>query len=164
MLDRRILIELSEYVRNKDCIMLEEHFIEKQMESYNLESVQETDLEIFIKTNRRPSLKEVLFEIIDRLEMTETEVYKKARIDRRHFSKIRSNANYHPKKNTIISLALALELNDIEADKLLASAGYTLTNNDTFDLVIQFCIKKKIYNIDDVNLALDYFSLKPLVE
>jgi hypothetical protein len=59
-------------------------------------------------------------------------------------------------------LALALELNKNETDELLNASGYSLLGNDIFDLVIQFCIKKKIYDINNVNQALDYFSLKPL--
>lgn len=61
-----------------------------------------------------------------------------------------------------MSLALSLELNKKETDELLASAGYSLSESETFDLVIQFCLEKKIYDIHDVNQALDYFSLKPL--
>jgi hypothetical protein len=65
--------------------------------------------------------------------------------------------------HTVIALAMALELNKKETDKLLSSAGFTLSESETFDLVIQFCLEKKIYDIHDVNHALDYFSLKPLV-
>jgi hypothetical protein len=57
---------------------------------------------------------------------------------------------------------VALELNKNQTDKLLSAAGYSLSDSDTFDLVIQFCLEKKIYDIHQVNQALDYFSLKPL--
>lgn len=93
---------------------------------------------------------------------SDTEIYKRAGMDRKHFSKIRSNSSYRPGKTTIIALALALQLNKKETDKLLSSAGYLLSNSDTGDLVIQFCLEKKIYDIDQVNQALDYLSLKPL--
>jgi len=82
-------------------------------------------------------------------------------IDRRHFSKIRS-ANYRIGKNTVISLVLALKLNKKEAEELLNAAGYSLSDSDTFDLIIQYFLEKKIYDILTVNQALDYFSLKPL--
>lgn len=103
-----------------------------------------------------------LFSFIDKKGYTDAEVYKKACIDRRLFSKIRSNPNYRLGKNTADALAIALELTKKETEKLLSSAGFSLSENDTFDLVIQFCLEKKIYNIDHVNQALDYFSLKPL--
>jgi hypothetical protein len=64
---------------------------------------------------------------------------------------------------TKITFALALELDYKEAIKLIQAAGYMLWDSETFDLVITFCFERKIYNISDVNLALDYFSLKPLV-
>ncbi|MCW3490678.1 hypothetical protein [Dethiobacter alkaliphilus] len=53
-------------------------------------------------------------------------------------------------------------LNKKEADKLLSAAGYSLSESDTFDLVIQFCLEKRIYDLHSINQALDYFSLKPL--
>ena len=62
----------------------------------------------------------------------------------------------------MIALALALELNKKETDKLLSSAGYSLSDSDTSDLIVQFYMEKKIYDLIQVNLALDYFSLKPL--
>ena len=94
--------------------------------------------------------------------MSDPVIYNRAGIDRRHFSKIRSNSNCRPGKNTAIALAIALELNQKETMNLLSAAGYSLSESDTFDLVIQFCLMKKIYNIHSVNQALDYFGLKPL--
>jgi len=107
--------------------------------------------------------KETILNYIDRAETKDSVIYRKARIDRRHFSKIRSNPDYHPSKNTAIALALALGLNIKDTEGLIGSAGYSLSDSETFDLIIKFCINKKIFNIDDVNQALDYFSLKPLI-
>ena len=104
-----------------------------------------------------------MFRYIDKKGASDSDIYKRAGIDRRHFSKIRSNPEYKPGKNTVIALALALELTKKELDKLLGSAGYSLSDSDTFDLVIQFCLEKKIYNFYDINQALDYFSLNPLL-
>lgn len=162
MLDKKLLDELQEYI--------DRHFIyavcEKSAEiieyDYVLESISPLELETFIKEKRKPTLQEVLFKFIDKKGATDAEVYKKAGIDRRHFSKIRSNPNYRPGKNTMVALALALELNKKETDKLLSSAGYSLSDSETSDLIVQFYIEKKIYDIIQVNLALDYFSLKPL--
>lgn len=121
------------------------------------------ELDHFIKVNQKPLFKEVLFQYIDQKKVKDSYIYKKAGMDRRHFSKIRSNKDYRPGKNTVIALALALELNKKESDKLLTAAGYSLSQSETFDLIIQFCIEKKIYNIHSVNHALDYFSLYPLI-
>lgn len=94
--------------------------------------------------------------------VNDSDIYKKAGIDRRLFSKIRSNPEYHPGKNTAIAFVLALELEYEEALKLIKAAGYTLSDSETFDLVITFCFEHKLYNILHVNQALDYFSLRPL--
>jgi hypothetical protein len=120
------------------------------------------ELEDFIKNNRKPTFHQILFSFFDKKGVSDASLYKKAGIDRRHFSKIRSNPDYQPKKNTAVALALTLELNKKETDKLLSSAGFSLSDSNTFDLIILFCLEKKIYEIQNVNQALDYFSLKPL--
>jgi hypothetical protein len=163
MIDIKLLKELEEYVQSHTEIISMKlcsdfSIVEKEI----LEEVYSNEIEDFIKNNRKPTFQEVLFSFIDKINATDSEVYKRAGIDRRHFSKIRSNPSYRIGKNTVIALALALELVKEDTDKLLSSAGYSLSESDTQDLVIQFCLEKKIYNIHDVNQALDYFSLKPL--
>lgn len=162
MLDKKILEELQEYLEYH----LDKMIICNQMEApleYMIDAdIKQSEIEDFINSNRKPTLQKVLFSFIDKKAASDSEVYKKAGIDRKHFSKIRSNPNYRPGKNTIIALALALELTKKETDKLLTSAGYSLSESDTSDLIIQFCLEKKIYDIDYVNQTLDYFSLKPL--
>lgn len=155
MLDKLLLVELQEYVeRNLNFLTY------SMMESNEIHSIE---IEDFIKNKRQPTFNQTLFKLIDKKGAADTETYKKAGLDRRHFSKIRSNPEYRPRKNTVLALALALELNKKETDKLLSSAGYSLSDSETFDLVIQFCLEKKIYDVHDVNQALDYFSLKPLM-
>jgi hypothetical protein len=164
MLDNIILIELKDYVEERllpICFNICESPI--FAESNLCEDMPSLELENFIKRNRKPTFSQVLFKYIDKKGTSDSSIYKKAGIDRRHFSKIRSNPDYKPGKNTAIALALALELSKKETDRLLSAAGYSLSDGDTFDLVIQFCIEKKLYAIQDVNEALDYFSLKPLI-
>ncbi|MCH6267347.1 MULTISPECIES: hypothetical protein [Neobacillus] len=155
MLDKHLLVELQVYIeRNLNILTY------SMMESNEIHSIE---IEDFIKNKRQPTFNQTLFKLIDKKGAGDTETYKKAGLDRRHFSKIRSNPEYRPRKNTVVALALALELNKKETDKLLSSAGYSLSDSETFDLVIQFCLEKKIYDVHDVNQALDYFRLKPLI-
>lgn len=77
--------------------------------------------------------------------------YKKAHIDRKLFSQIQKDRYYKPKKTTVVAFALALELSPDQADEFLESAGFAFSKSDVFDLIIQFCIERKIYNIDVVN-------------
>lgn len=92
-----------------------------------------------------------LFAFIDRTEQKDSDVYKKALIDRRLFSKIRSNKKYIPSKRTVVALCLAPSPSREDADRLLSSAGYSLSRADDFDLVIAFCIEKKIFDFFDIN-------------
>ena len=92
-----------------------------------------------------------LFKYIDSKELKDSDVYNKVDIDRRLFSKIRSNKNYHPSKETVILLGVALELNEEELESLLNKASYSLPMNNTFDLIIRFCFKEKIYDINQIN-------------
>ncbi|ESU32131.1 hypothetical protein G3A_13420 [Bacillus sp. 17376] len=161
MLDKKILADLQEYIDQNLSIILYEK--SAPLEDFVLESISPLEIETFIAQKRKPTLQKVLFDFIDKKgAASDSEIYKKAGIDRRHFSKIRSNPGYRPSKNTVIALALALELNKKETDKLLSSAGYSLSDSETSDLVIQFCIERNIYEIHQVNFALDYFSQKPL--
>lgn len=125
---------------------------------YKMPTPASIQLDDFIETNKKPPFQTVLFHYIDLSDLSDSGVYKKAFIDRRLFSKIRSNEAYHPKKTTIISLGLALELPLKDLQDLLKSAGYILNRSDTFDLIIHFCIEESIYNILDVNSLLDHFD------
>ena len=117
--------------------------------------------EQYLKKNRENYCTEQMFAFIDRSGQKDSEVYKKARIDRRLFSKIRSNKKYIPAKKTVIALCLALELSREDTDKLLSSAGYSLSRAEDFDLVIAFCIEKNIFDFSDINEALVHFGFEP---
>ena len=97
-------------------------------------------------SNKKPSFSENLFKIIDAKGIKDSSVYKKADIDRRLFSKIRSDLNYHPAKNTAIKLCLALEQDIPETEQLLETAGYCLSLSDTSDLIVRYCIEHKIFD------------------
>ncbi|MFC0190060.1 hypothetical protein ACFFJY_17325 [Fictibacillus aquaticus] len=128
------------------------------------ESLQEiSGLDEFIQSHKKPSFRDVLFSYIDQSGATDAAIYTKAGIDRRHFSKIRSRADYTPKKNTVIALALSLKLDIDNTDELLSSAGYSLSQSDEADLVIQYFIEKQNYNIHVIDEALYRFKGKTLV-
>lgn len=104
----------------------------------------------------------MLFNLIDQKGITDTEAYRKALIDRRHFSKIRSNLDYQPSKETVFSFVLALELNVDQAIDLLKSAGFAFNMSNKADLIIRYCIEHEIYDINEVNFALHSFD-QPLL-
>ena len=84
-------------------------------------------------------------------------MYKDAGVDRRLFSKIVSNYNYRPSKDTVLAFSLSLELNLEQAKNLLASAGYSLSNSDKRDVILSFCYERGIYNMKQVNEILYIF-------
>ena len=94
---------------------------------------------------------ELLFGYIDKFNISDVELYKKANIDKRLFSKIRSFDDYHPSFGTVTLLALALNLPSNDYENLLKSASYSLPQNSYINIALKYCFDEKIYDINRVD-------------
>lgn len=115
----------------------------------------------FVQREQMESFSDHLFKLINKKGFTDTEVYKRANIDRRLFSKLRKK-NYTPHKKTIFALLLALKLNMDEAMDLMRYAGITFAPNSITDLAVQWFLSKKMYDVIELNLFLAGRGEEPL--
>ena len=133
-------------------------FNEEEFEDNNSDNL---DIDNFIaKHSKYNDFQTMLFKFIDSKNLKDSDVYNKVHIDRRLFSKIRNDKKYHPSKETVILLAISLELSENELDELLESASYSLPKNNEFDLIIRFCFINKIFKIADINELLYEYDCK----
>lgn len=103
---------------------------------------------------------ETLLKLIDKTGKKDSEIYKKANVDRKLFSKIRNNPNYKPTKQTALAFAFALELSLDETKDFISRAGYALTHSSKFDVIIEYFLINKNYNVFELNEVLFSFDLQ----
>ena len=145
--------KLNEYINNNLEVI---PHIRRRLNNY-----QTSKVENYINENNKENkFQELLFKYIDDRGLKDSDVYNRVHIDRRLFSKIRSDINYHPSKETVILLGLSLKLNEEEIEKLLNSASFSLPKNNIYDLIIRFCFIEGIYEISDINDLLEIHNCK----
>lgn len=125
------------------------------LEIFGFDNLKEQDKRpVKLETVRELTFVEKLMEIIKGRDVTDHSVYKAAGLDRRLFSKMMSDIDYHPRKDTALALAYALKLDLSEAVDLIERAGYVLSHSNKRDVILEYCFRKGVYDIDDINEVL----------
>lgn len=161
--DVRSYIEESQVISRKEMMpnssfgRIEGHIPGMADYGAPLFDLEEASVEDFLE-KKGETFQQHLFRLIDRNGLDDIEVYKKANLDRKLFSKIKGNVNYNPSKRTAVALAISLELNEDEALDLLGKAGYTFSDASTADIIVRYFIERGDYDINEINCCLFEFG------
>ena len=177
-------VENSEYIREKESRLLRRRNnlilesrasapAERSKEKMSLEPTESSCFDFASAFSREDDLNSVLgkmdagfsqtlLQMIDRTGKKDSEIYKKANIDRKLFSKIRNNPDYKPSKATALAFAIALELNIDETKDFISRAGYALSHSSKFDVIVEYFIIHNKYDVFELNGVLFAFD-QPLI-
>lgn len=136
----------SVYVEPKPILIKDDVTSKILFQKTYIEKLVPEEIEEVLKTVE-PSFSDKLLELIRVKKLNEVEVYKKADIDRRHFSKIRSCSSYRPTKDTVILLCLSMELSYEETQDLLTRAGLALSRSSKQDIIAEYFLRRGIYDV-----------------
>ena len=121
-------------------------------------SIEDVDWEEVINQTDK-GFSQTLQDMIAARGIKDSKCYNDAQIDKRLFSKIKSDPQYRPSKPTVVAFAIALHLNLKETEALLETAGYSISNSSKFDLILRCCIGNRIYNVGQINEVLYEYDL-----
>lgn len=172
---KKIDLELNNNLDNSISQFIEYHYVKPTLgKDPTEESFKESFFSVLFKRKKKASqdeaishkglqesfqkmdagFSESLVYLINESGKTEAEIYKKANIDRKHFSKIRNNLNYKPSKTTAIGFAIALELDLERTKEFISRAGFALSRSNIFDIIVEYFIINRNYNIFELNEVL----------
>ena len=155
--DQDVLYSLRDDEDTNDALKLDDTFstsaVATAMRKYNFSTGVDALLRDLDKATNKTFV-DALIAHINKKGLRDSEVYKAAQIDRRLFSKIMSDRQYKPSKDTAIAIALALRLTLSEATDMLSRAGYTFSHSNKKDIIVEYFFRERIYKLDDINEVL----------
>ncbi len=157
--------ELTDIPAEKTCLFREQEEAQAPSDKFYAEpKMRSVDPRLFeqLIAQHEESFSESLLRMIDERGMSDPQVYKRANLDRKLFSKIRIQKDYRPSKTTALALAIALELNLDELKVLIGRAGYALTHASKLDIIVEYFIGQGIYDLFQINEVLFAFD-QPLL-
>ena len=131
-------------------------------ECLDFEEVHESKLEERIK-HLSDTFSQYLMFLIENKNMKNADVYKRAIVDKKVFSKIKNDINYHPQKQTALCLCVGAKLNLDESKDLLARAGYALSPCDKTDIIFSYFIENEIYDMIELDIQLEEHGLPCII-
>ena len=117
---------------------------------------------LFHNRHNEMSFSEKLMSLIENKGLKTKEVYKGANITKQNFSKIKNDIYYQPSKGTALALAISLHLDLEETQDLIRRAGFTLSHTIKSDVIVEYFIKEKFYDVKEINMQLYERGLTPL--
>lgn len=123
-------------------------------------SAPDLDIDDYIKLDESFAVK--LLKLIDLKGMSDVECYKKANVSKQTWYKIMNEKHYKPNKKTVLSFAVALNLNLDETQNLLMSVGFVLSNSSLFDVIIMYCLENGIYDVLEIDSILFKYDQETL--
>ena len=155
--EQDVLYSLRDDEDTNDALKLDDTFstsaVATAMRKYNFSTGVDALLRDLDKATNKTFV-DALIAHINKKGLRDSEVYKAAQIDRRLFSKIMSDRQYKPSKDTAIAIALALRLTLSEATDMLSRAGYTFSHSNKKDIIVEYFFRERIYKLDDINEVL----------
>ncbi len=157
-------IEMSEFELMDEAPSFDVESMQKSKMLHPLSSAMATNRNIEdLMDQMEETFSQRLLRLIDERGLKDSEVYTKAYVDRRHFSKIRKDAHYTPNKKTVLAFSIALELSLDETKDLLGSAGYALSRSSKTDIIVAYFLQNHIYDMFEINDIL-YAYEQPVFE
>ena len=178
-MDESLLKKVDDYIEKNYWFSEWRQELGKSQIKFSIRLVDESDEEVvqeswtqrlkkkfdYILANmKEDTFSQRLWKLIKAKGMSDVEVYKKANLDRRLFSKIRNEKSYKPSKGTAIALGLALELNEDEFEDLVKRAGFALSGGNKEDVIVNYFIGERIYDVSVINDVLVHYGFPTLGE